>query len=290
MLEAMLGAARQIAVAADGDWRVGNSSCLINETGGRIPMHPNGHAALVTGGGSGLGRATAERLAALGAKVALLDINADAVKAAAEKIGGVGIACDVTSADSTAAAIAEARAKNGPARILVNCAGIGPAQRIVGRDGPQPLDNFARVITVNLIGTFNAMRLAAADMQTLEPLEDGERGIIISTASVAAYDGQIGQAAYSASKGGVVALTLPAAREFAQFGIRVMTIAPGIFKTPMMEGMPQQVQDSLAAAIPFPKVLGKPEQYADLALHIVENHYLNGEVIRLDGAIRMAPK
>jgi NAD(P)-dependent dehydrogenase (short-subunit alcohol dehydrogenase family) len=253
-------------------------------------MHPNGHAALVTGGGSGLGRATAERLAALGAKVALLDINADAVKAAAEKIGGVGIACDVTSADSTAAAIAEARAKNGPARILVNCAGIGPAQRIVGRDGPQPLDNFARVITVNLIGTFNAMRLAAADMQTLEPLEDGERGIIISTASVAAYDGQIGQAAYSASKGGVVALTLPAAREFAQFGIRVMTIAPGIFKTPMMEGMPQQVQDSLAAAIPFPKVLGKPEQYADLALHIVENHYLNGEVIRLDGAIRMAPK
>jgi NAD(P)-dependent dehydrogenase (short-subunit alcohol dehydrogenase family) len=253
-------------------------------------MHPNGHAALVTGGGSGLGRATAERFAALGANVALLDINGDAVKAAAEKIGGIGIACDVTSADSTAAAIAEARAKNGPARILVNCAGIGPAQRIVGRDGPQPLDNFARVIGVNLIGTFNAMRLAAADMQTLDPLEDGERGVIISTASVAAYDGQIGQAAYSASKGGVVALTLPAAREFAQFGIRVMTIAPGIFKTPMMAGMPQQVQDSLAAAIPFPKVLGKPEQYADLALHIVENRYLNGEVIRLDGAIRMAPK
>jgi NAD(P)-dependent dehydrogenase (short-subunit alcohol dehydrogenase family) len=253
-------------------------------------MHPNGHAALVTGGGSGLGRATAERLAAMGAKVALLDINGDAVKAAAEKIGGVGIACDVTSADGMAAAIAEARAKNGPARILVNCAGIGPAQRIVGRDGPQPLENFARVISVNLIGTFNAMRLAAADMQNLEPLEDGERGVIISTASVAAYDGQIGQAAYSASKGGVVAMTLPAAREFAQFGIRVMTIAPGIFLTPMMTGMPQQVQDSLAASIPFPKVLGKPEQYADLALHIIQNHYLNGEVIRLDGAIRMAPK
>jgi NAD(P)-dependent dehydrogenase (short-subunit alcohol dehydrogenase family) len=253
-------------------------------------MHPNGHAALVTGGGSGLGRATAERLAALGAKVALLDINGDAVKAAAEKIGGVGIACDVTSADSVAAAVAEARAKNGPARILVNCAGIGPAQRIVGRDGPQPLENFARVISVNLIGTFNAMRLAAADMQNLEPLEDGERGVIISTASVAAYDGQIGQAAYSASKGGVVALTLPAAREFAQFGIRVMTIAPGIFLTPMMTGMPQQVQDSLAAAIPFPKMLGKPEQYADLAAYIVQNRYLNGEVIRLDGAIRMAPK
>jgi NAD(P)-dependent dehydrogenase (short-subunit alcohol dehydrogenase family) len=253
-------------------------------------MHPNGHAALVTGGGSGLGRATAERLAALGAKVALLDINGDAVKAAAEKIGGIGIACDVTSADNTAAAIAEARARQGAARILVNCAGIGPAKRIVGRDGPQPLDDFARVISVNLIGTFNAMRLAAADMQTLDPLQDGERGVIISTASVAAYDGQIGQAAYSASKGGVVALTLPAAREFAQFGIRVMTIAPGIFHTPMMAGMPQQVQDSLAAAIPFPKVLGKPEQYADLALHIVENRYLNGEVIRLDGAIRMAPK
>jgi NAD(P)-dependent dehydrogenase (short-subunit alcohol dehydrogenase family) len=253
-------------------------------------MHPNGHAALVTGGGSGLGRATAERLAALGAKVALLDINGDAVKAAAEKIGGVGIACDVTSADNMAAAIAEARAKNGPARILVSCAGIGPAQRIVGRDGPQPLDDFARVISINLIGTFNAMRLAAADMQPLDPLDDGERGVIISTASVAAYDGQIGQAAYSASKGGVVAMTLPAAREFAQFGIRVMTIAPGIFSTPMMAGMPQQVQDSLAASIPFPKVLGKPEQYADLALHIVQNHYLNGEVIRLDGAIRMAPK
>jgi NAD(P)-dependent dehydrogenase (short-subunit alcohol dehydrogenase family) len=253
-------------------------------------MHPNGHAALVTGGGSGLGRATAERLAGLGAKVALLDINGDAAKAAAEKIGGVGIACDVTSADGMAAAIAEARAKNGAARILVNCAGIGPAQRIVGRDGPQPLDNFARVISVNLIGTFNAMRLAAADMQTLEPLTDGERGVIISTASVAAYDGQIGQAAYSASKGGVVAMTLPAAREFAQFGIRVMTIAPGIFSTPMMAGMPQQVQDSLAAAIPFPKALGKPEQYADLALHIIQNHYLNGEVIRLDGGIRMAPR
>ncbi len=253
-------------------------------------MHPNGHAALVTGGGSGLGRATAERLAALGAKVALLDVNADAVRAAADKIGGIGIACDVTSADSTAAAVAEARARHGAARILVNCAGIGPARRIVGRDGPQPLDEFAKVISVNLVGTFNAMRLAAADMQSLEPLDDGERGVIISTASVAAYDGQIGQAAYSASKGGVVAMTLPAAREFAQFGIRVMTIAPGIFNTPMVGTMPQQVQDSLAASIPFPKVLGKPEQYADLAVHIIENRYLNGEVIRLDGAIRMAPK
>jgi NAD(P)-dependent dehydrogenase (short-subunit alcohol dehydrogenase family) len=253
-------------------------------------MHPNGHAALVTGGGSGLGRATAERLAAIGAKVAILDINGDAAHAVAAKIGGIGIACDVTSPERTAAAIAEARTRHGAARILVNCAGIGPAQRIVGRGGPQPLDDFAKVININLIGTFNAMRLAAADLQALAPLEDSERGVIISTASVAAYDGQIGQAAYAASKGGVVSLTLPAARELAQFGIRVMAIAPGLFNTPMVEGLPQQVQDSLAAAIPFPKMLGKPAQYADLVLHIIENRYLNGEVIRLDGAIRMAPR
>jgi NAD(P)-dependent dehydrogenase (short-subunit alcohol dehydrogenase family) len=253
-------------------------------------MHPNGHAALVTGGGSGLGRATAERLAALGAKVAILDVNGDAARAVAAKIGGLGIVCDVTSPEGAAAAIAEARAKHGAARILVNCAGIGPARRIVGRDGPQPLDDFAKVITVNLIGTFNAMRLAAADMQALAPLADGERGVVISTASVAAYDGQIGQAAYAASKGGVVSLTLPAAREFAQFGIRVMAVAPGLFNTPMVEGLPREVQDALAAAIPFPRMLGRPEQYADLVLHIIENRYLNGEVIRLDGAIRMAPR
>jgi NAD(P)-dependent dehydrogenase (short-subunit alcohol dehydrogenase family) len=253
-------------------------------------MHPNGHAALVTGGGSGLGRAAVERLAALGARVSVLDINGDAARNAATKIGGLGIFCDVTSPDGTAAAVAEARAQHGAARILVNCAGIGPARRIVGRDGAQPLDDFAQVINVNLIGTFNAMRLAAADMQALTPMEDGERGVIISTASVAAYDGQIGQAAYAASKGGVVSLTLPAAREFAQFGIRVMAIAPGLFNTPMVEGLPQQVQDSLATAIPFPKMLGRPEQYADLVLHIIENRYLNGEVIRLDGAIRMAPR
>ncbi len=253
-------------------------------------MHPNGHAALVTGGGSGLGRATAERLAALGAKVAILDINGDAARAAATKIGGLGLACDVTSPDGMVAAIAEARGKHGAARILINCAGIGPARRIVGRDGPQPLDDFAKVINVNLIGTYNAMRLAAADMQSLTPIEGGERGVIVSTASVAAYDGQIGQAAYAASKGGVVSLTLPAAREFAQFGIRVMAIAPGIFNTPMVAGMPEQVQDSLAAAIPFPKMLGRPDQYADLVQHIIENRYLNGEVIRLDGAIRLAPR
>ena len=253
-------------------------------------MHPNGHAVLVTGGGSGLGRATAERLAALGAKVAILDINGEAARAAAAKIGGIGIACDVASSDATVAAIAEARAAHGAARILINCAGIGPARRIVGRDGPQPLDDFAKVINVNLIGSYNVMRLAAADMQFLTPLEDGERGVIVSTASVAAYDGQIGQAAYAASKGGVVSLTLPAAREFAQFGIRAMAIAPGIFNTPMLAGLPEQVQESLAAAIPFPKTLGRPEQYADLVQHIIENRYLNGEVIRLDGAIRLSPR
>jgi NAD(P)-dependent dehydrogenase (short-subunit alcohol dehydrogenase family) len=253
-------------------------------------MHPKGHAALVTGGGSGLGRATAERLAALGAKVAILDINGDTARTAAAAIGGLAIECDVTAAEATAAAIADARGRHGAARILINCAGIGPARRIVGRDGPQPLDEFAKVVNVNLIGTFNAMRLAAADMQSLTPLEDGERGVIVATASVAAYDGQIGQAAYAASKGGVVALMLPAAREFAQFGIRVNGIAPGVFATPMVSGMPEQVQDSLTAAIPFPKMLGRPEQYADLALHLIENRYINGEVIRLDGAIRMAPR
>src|SRR5262249_51430812 len=214
----------------------------------------------------------------------------DAARSVGAKIGGIGIACDVTSPAGAAAAIAEARTRHGAARILVNCAGIGPAQRIVGRNRPQPLDDFAKVVNINLIGTFNAMRLAAADMHALAPLDDGERGVVISTASVAAYDGQIGQAAYAASKGGVVSLTLPAARELAQFGIRVMTIAPGLFNTPMVESLPQQVQDSLAAAIPFPKMLGRPEQYADLVSHIIENRYLNGEVIRLDGAIRMAPR
>jgi NAD(P)-dependent dehydrogenase (short-subunit alcohol dehydrogenase family) len=253
-------------------------------------MTPQGHAALVTGGASGLGAATATKLAACGAKVALLDVNLDAAKQVAEKIGGVAVECDVTDGDGMAAAIAEARAKHGPARILVNCAGIGPAKRIVGRDGPMPLADFERVIRINLIGTFNALRLAAADMQSLEPLEDGERGVIVSTASVAAYEGQIGQAAYASSKGGIVSLTMPAARELAQFGIRVNAIAPGIFATPMLQAMPDDVQRSLAASVPFPKLLGRPEQYADLVLHIVENRYLNGEVIRLDGALRMAPR
>jgi len=204
--------------------------------------------------------------------------------------GGLAIACDVGDADATAAALAQARAAHGPARVLVNCAGIGPAKRIVGRDGAMPLADFARVIQVNLIGTFNALRLAAADMQKLAPMPDGDRGVIVSTASVAAYEGQIGQAAYAASKGGVVALTMPAAREFAQFGIRVNAIAPGIFSTPMLQALPEDVQKSLAVSVPFPKLLGRPEQYADLVLHLVENCYINGETIRLDGALRMAPR
>jgi NAD(P)-dependent dehydrogenase (short-subunit alcohol dehydrogenase family) len=253
-------------------------------------MHPSGYAALVTGGGSGLGRATAAKLAALGAKVAILDINVEAANDVAAKIGGIAIACDVADADGTAAAIAQARDRFGPARILINCAGIAPARRVVGRDGPMPLEDFVRVINVNLVGTFNAIRLAAHAMSTLDPLDDGERGVIVSTASVAAYDGQIGQAAYSASKGGVVSMMLPIARELSQFGIRLCAIAPGIFNTPMVSGMSEEVQQSLAASIPFPRALGRPEQYADLALHIIENRYLNGEIIRLDGAVRLAPR
>jgi NAD(P)-dependent dehydrogenase (short-subunit alcohol dehydrogenase family) len=253
-------------------------------------MDIKGHAAIVTGGASGLGAATAAELAGAGAKVACLDVNLDGAKAVADKIGGIAIRCDVTRADEAAAALAQARAAHGTARILVNCAGVGPAKRIVGRDGPMPLDDFARVIEINLIGTFNMMRLVAADMQSVSPLADGERGVIVSTASVAAFEGQIGQAAYAASKGGVAALTMPAAREFAQFGIRANAIAPGIFHTPMLMALPEEAQKSLAAAVPFPKLLGRPEQFASLVRHIVENTYINGEVIRLDGALRMAPR
>jgi NAD(P)-dependent dehydrogenase (short-subunit alcohol dehydrogenase family) len=253
-------------------------------------MDPKGHAAIVTGGASGLGAATAQALAAAGAKVALLDINIDGAREVAGRMGGLAIRCDVTGADDTMAALKEARERHGPARILVNCAGIGPAKRIVGRDGPMPLSDFERVIAINLVGTFNMMRLAAADMQPLDPLADGERGVIVSTASVAAFEGQIGQAAYAASKGGVAALTIPAAREFAQFGVRVMAIAPGIFGTPMLRALPQAAQDSLGASVPFPKRLGTPREFADLVLTIVHSNYLNGEVIRLDGALRMAPR
>ena len=253
-------------------------------------MDIRGHAALITGGGSGLGAATARMLAAAGAKVAILDVNTKAAAEVAIDINGIAVACDVADSASTEAAIAKAAADHGPARILVNCAGIGTAKRIVGKDGPQPLADYERIIRVNLIGTFNMMRLAAADMATLEPLEHGERGVIVSTASVAAYEGQIGQAAYSSSKGGVVALTMPAARELAQFGVRVLAIAPGIFGTPMLRALPQEVQDSLGASVPFPKRLGEPREYAALVLHCIHNGYLNGEVIRLDGALRMAPR
>jgi NAD(P)-dependent dehydrogenase (short-subunit alcohol dehydrogenase family) len=186
--------------------------------------------------------------------------------------------------------LAEARERHGAARVLVNCAGIAPGRRIVGRDGPMPLEDFTRVIEVNLIGSFNMIRLAAADMAQLDPLEDGERGVIVSTASVAAYEGQVGQAAYAASKGGIVSLTLPAAREFAQFGIRVLAIAPGVFLTPLVGAMPEQVQESLGMSVPFPKRLGRPAEFAELVQHCIENVYLNGEVIRLDGALRMAAR
>jgi NAD(P)-dependent dehydrogenase (short-subunit alcohol dehydrogenase family) len=253
-------------------------------------MDINGQAAIVTGAASGLGAATAHTLAAAGAKVAVLDVNEQAALKVANEIGGFAAPCDVASSEEVTAALKSAASVHGPARILVNCAGIGPAKRIVGRDGPAPLGEFERVIRVNLIGTYNCLRLAAAAMLGLESLADGERGIIISTASVAAFEGQIGQAAYSASKGGVAALTMPAAREFAQFGVRVLAIAPGIFRTPMIHALPQEAQDSLGASVPFPKRLGEPEEFAELVLHMVRNRYLNGEVIRLDGALRMAPR
>lgn len=253
-------------------------------------MDIKGHAAVVTGGASGLGLATGAALAQAGAKVALLDINEEGASAAAAKIGGIGIKCDVTSDDGAVAALARARAAHGVARILVNCAGIAPGKRMVGRDGPMPLAEFKRVIDINLVGTFNMMRLAAAGMSALDPLAGGERGVIVSTASVAAFEGQIGQSAYAASKGGVASLTIPAARELSQFGIRVMAIAPGIFGTPMLRGLPQDVQDSLGASVPFPKRLGEPHEFADLVLFCVRSGYLNGEVIRLDGALRMAPR
>jgi NAD(P)-dependent dehydrogenase (short-subunit alcohol dehydrogenase family) len=217
-------------------------------------------------------------------------MNHEAARAVAAEIGGAAFACDVSDASSAEAAVDAARAVHGPARILVNCAGIAPAARIVGRSGPMALDAFAKVIQVNLIGSFNLMRLVGAQAAGLDPLEGGERGVIVSTASVAAYEGQIGQAAYAASKAGIVGLTLPAAREFAASGIRVCAIAPGIFETPMLRGLPQEVQDSLGAAVPFPSRLGKPEEYARLVLAIIDNPMLNGEVIRLDGALRMQPR
>jgi NAD(P)-dependent dehydrogenase (short-subunit alcohol dehydrogenase family) len=253
-------------------------------------MRLNGQAAIVTGGGSGLGAATARRLASAGCRVTVLDINQPMVEASAQSIGGIGIVCDVADAASAEGAVVKARETHGPARLLVNCAGVGTAGRIVGRDGPMPLAAFERVIRINLIGSFNLLRLAAADMAKLDTLDEGERGVIINTASIAAYEGQVGQAAYAASKAGVVGMTLPAARELARSGVRVVTIAPGLFHTPMVEGLPVEVQQSLAEGIPFPQRLGMPEEYAALVEHIVTNRFINGETIRLDGALRMPPR
>jgi len=253
-------------------------------------MEISGATALVFGGASGLGEATARALAAAGARVGVIDLDPAAAAGVADAIGGVSAGCDIADSASTEAAFAATREALGPARIVVNCAGIAPPAKIVGRDGPQQLDAFARVVGVNLIGTFNVLRLAAADMQALEPVATGERGVVVNTASIAAYEGQIGQTAYAASKGGVVAMTLPAARELARWGIRVLTVAPGTFAKPsMVAGLPQPIIDGLAETIPFPPRLGEPSEFAALVLHMVNNVMLNGEVVRLDGALRMAP-
>ena len=254
-------------------------------------MHIQGQAAVVTGGASGLGEATARALAALGAQVAILDRNEAGARRVADALGGVACACDITDPASVQAALAQARLAHGPARILMNVAGVGSAKRVVQKDGSAaPLEDFSRVVQVNLIGTYNVSRLFAANCAALDPLEDGERGVMLFTASVAAFDGQVGQQAYSASKAALVGMTLPMARDLAQHGIRVCTIAPGIFATPLLMELPEPVQASLAASIPFPKRLGQPEEFAALACHIVTNGHLNGEVIRLDGALRMAPR
>ena len=248
-----------------------------------------GKVFIVTGGASGLGEGAARMLAANGAKVVIADMQAEKGEAVAKELGGAFVKCDVSSEADGQATVAKA-VSMGKLMGLVNCAGIAPAEKTVGKNGPHKLDVYTKTIMVNLVGTFNMIRLAADAMCKNEPESTGERGVLISTASVAAYDGQIGQAAYSASKGGVVGMTLPIARDLARNGIRNMTIAPGIFGTPMLFGMPKEVQDALAAGVPFPSRLGKPEDFAKLVKHIIENDMLNGEVIRLDGAIRLAPK
>jgi len=253
-------------------------------------MDIKGQAALVTGAGSGIGADVARHLAKAGAKVAVLDLNVEAAETVAKEIGGIAAVCDVSDGKSGEAAVAKARAAHGPARILVNVAGILIPGRIVGKDGPLALEKFKKVIDVNLVGTFNMMRLAAADMAALPPLADGERGVIISTSSVAAYEGQIGQAAYAASKAGIVGLTLPAARDLARSGIRVLAIAPGLIATPMMLTLPPDVQKALGDSVPFPQRLGQADEVSRLVLHMIENTLLNGEVVRLDGALRLAPK
>lgn len=250
-------------------------------------MKIEGSSAVVTGGGSGLGEAVARLLASTGAIVHVFDRNADAATKVANDIGGIAIAGDVTSEEDAEKVVAQAAQAGDGLRILVNCAGIGPAARILGREGPMPLAAFQSVINVNLVGTFNMMRLAAAHMAKAEERDDKARGVIVNTASVAAFEGQVGQVAYAASKGGIVSMALPAARELSRFGIRVNTIAPGLFLTPLLHSLPQETQDSLAAAIPYPARLGDPAEFADTARYLIENRYVNGEVIRLDGAIRM---
>lgn len=251
-------------------------------------MDISGIAAVVTGGGSGLGAATARVLAAKGAKVAILDVSLDAARVVAQEIGGLALACDVTR-ETAGEALDEAARAHGPARVLVNCAGIAPSGRTVGKEGALPLADYAKVVSVNLIGTFNMLRLAAERMTKLDPLND-ERGVIINTASIAAFEGQIGQVAYASSKGGVVGMTLPAARDLAASGIRVNSIAPGLFLTPMLMTVPDDYRQRLAAQVPFPSRLGDPAEFASLAVHIVENKMINGATIRLDGALRMAPR
>jgi NAD(P)-dependent dehydrogenase (short-subunit alcohol dehydrogenase family) len=251
-------------------------------------MNISGHAAIVAGGASGLGAATAKALAAAGGEVAVLDVNMEVARETAAEIDGIAIKCDVTDAAGAEVAINEAVEINGPPRVLVNCAGIGPAERILGREGPQPLENYARCINVNVIGTFNMLRLVSLHMSHGEVLdEDGERGVIVNTSSVAAFDGQVGQAAYSSSKGAIAGLTLPAARELARYGIRVVAIAPGVFETPMLRGLPQAAQESLEVATPFPSRLGTADEYANFVMSILDNKMLNGEVVRLDGALRL---
>jgi NAD(P)-dependent dehydrogenase (short-subunit alcohol dehydrogenase family) len=247
-------------------------------------------SALVAGGGSGIGAAAARHLAQLGAKVALLDVNLDGAESVAQEFGGLAVECDIASAESAEKAIAEARDAHGPARILVNCAGVLSPGRILGKDGPLSLDIFRRVIEVNLIGAFNLLRLAAADMAKLSPLADGERGVVINTSSIAAYEGQIGQIAYATSKAGMAGMTLPAARDLARHGIRVLSVAPGLVATPMLTNLPQDMQEALAQSIPFPQRLADPTEVARLVQHMIENVMLNGEVVRLDGALRMPPK
>ncbi len=253
-------------------------------------MQISGQAALVAGGGGGIGAANARHLAKLGARVAVLDLNAEGARAVAAEIGGLACPCDIADALSTETAMAAARAAHGPARILVNCAGILAPGRILGKDGPMPLDAFRRVIEVNLIGGFNLLRLAAADMAKLAALGDGERGVVVNVSSIAAYEGQIGQIAYATSKAGLAGMTLPAARDLARHGIRVLSIAPGLVETPMMAGVSEEQRAALAQSIPFPQRLAEPQEIARLAQHLIENVMLNGEVVRIDGALRMAPK